>query len=311
MFFQYQNGALTQIEPKAIDCNLITAGYVSVDELCALQNIFEFDDRTITSCRNASTCFRSGVEVFGDYTFTQLRIMNIHEEADDFIALYLRHNFILVVDICDEDGSTREKYLSAIKRYPPEKSSCEKILAAFLDSLLTGDHLVLESIEDTLSNEEEALILEKGIDQDFNIRLLQTKKQLSTRHTYYAQLMDIADAVCENDNDIFEDAHLIFVDNVSKKIARLEEETAALKNTVEHLQDAYSSYLDIKMNNTMKTFTVLTSIFFPLTIIVGWYGMNFQSMPELTWPHGYLYVILLSISVLLVFFIIGKKKKWF
>lgn len=41
-------------------------------------------------------------------------------------------------------------------------------------------------------------------------------------------------------------------------------------------------YLDQKMNSTMKVFTVLTSIFFPLTIIVGWYGMNFSNMPELS-----------------------------
>ena len=67
----------------------------------------------------------------------------------------------------------------------------------------------------------------------------------------------------------------------------------------------------MKMNSTMKIFTVLTSIFFPLTIIVGWYGMNFIYMPELMWKYGYLYVIALSVVTVLVFAIIGKKKKWF
>ena len=92
---------------------------------------------------------------------------------------------------------------------------------------------------------------------------------------------------------------------------RLREETSALKSTVEHLQDAYSSYLDARMNDTMKTLTVLTSIFFPLTIIVGWYGMNFQTMPEFPWKYGYLYVILLSVVTVSVLWIIGKRKKWF
>ena len=310
MFFQFTEDGMRQIEPACIDSAVLTAGYVSVDELSALNSQFGFDERTIASCRNANTLFRTGAEVHKDYTFTELRILNAHEETDDYIALYLKHNLVLVVDISDTDGSTRQKYLSAIKRYPAAKVSCEKILAAFLESLLSGDYTVLETIEDNLSEQEDAL-LGKEIDKDFNIRLLQIKKQLSRRHTYYAQLLDIAEAVCENDNEIFEDANLIYVDNVSKRISRLHDDAAALKGTVEHLQDAYSSYLDMKMNSTMKIFTVLTSIFFPLTIIVGWYGMNFQYMPEFTWKYGYVYVILLSVVTILVFAIIGKWKKWF
>ena len=67
----------------------------------------------------------------------------------------------------------------------------------------------------------------------------------------------------------------------------------------------------MKLNQTMKLFTVITSIFFPLTIIVGWYGMNFQSMPEFAWKYGYLYVILLSVFVVAAFVLLGKRKKWF
>jgi magnesium transporter len=44
---------------------------------------------------------------------------------------------------------------------------------------------------------------------------------------------------------------------------------------------------------------------------VGWYGMNFESMPEFKWRFGYLYVILLSIAVVLSFVLVGKRKKWF
>ncbi len=76
------------------------------------------------------------------------------------------------------------------------------------------------------------------------------------------------------------------------------------------MQSAYTSQLDARLNSTMKTLTVLTSIFFPLTIIVGWYGMNFESMPEFKWRFGYLFVILLSVFISLVMIFIGRKKKW-
>lgn len=310
MFYQFSKNGMEQIEAGNIDSNILTIGYLNVEELTALNDQFRFDESNIEECKNANTLFCTGVEVHTDYTFTELRILNEHEEDDDYIALFMKQNLMLVVDISDVDGSTHAKYLSALKKYPTEKTSCEKVLAAFLDSLLAGDNIVLETIESDLSEQEESLF-EKRIGKDFNLHLLQTKKLLSKRHSYYSQLMEIADSVCENDNGIFNEAYLIYVDNVSKRIARLREDTSSLKNTVEHLQDAYSSYLDSNMNNTMKIFTVLTSIFFPLTIIVGWYGMNFQYMPELAWKFGYVYVIVLSVLTVLVFAAIGKWKKWF
>lgn len=310
MFYQFTKSGMTQVEPENIDSSIITAGYLTVDELSALSGKFGFDKSTVAACTDADTVFRSGVEVHKEYIFTELRIMNAHEQADDYIALYVKKNLVVVVDISDVDGSTREKYFSAVGRYPADTVCCEKILAAFLDSLLSGDHRVLEIIENDLSEQEDALV-EQAIDRDFNLSLLRIKKMLSKRHTYYAQLLDITEAVCENDIGIFTDANLFYVDNVSKRIYRLREDTANLKSTVEHLQDAYSSYLDMGMNRTMKILTVLTSIFYPLTIIVGWYGMNFQSMPEFLWKYGYVYVIALSILTVTVFALIGKWKKWF
>jgi magnesium transporter len=59
----------------------------------------------------------------------------------------------------------------------------------------------------------------------------------------------------------------------------------------------------------MKIFTVITSIFLPLTLLVGWYGMNLQ-MPEFNWPFGYPFVILLSVIVVIVSIVIFKRRKW-
>jgi magnesium transporter len=60
----------------------------------------------------------------------------------------------------------------------------------------------------------------------------------------------------------------------------------------------------------MKLFTVVTVIFMPLTLIVGWYGMNLK-MPEFSWHFGYLFVIGLSLCTLLVSLMFFKRKKWF
>jgi magnesium transporter len=68
--------------------------------------------------------------------------------------------------------------------------------------------------------------------------------------------------------------------------------------------------LDIRLNNIMKIFTVLSAVFLPLTLITGWYGMNFTAMPELTWRYGYLYVLILAAAVALICIGIFKRRHW-
>jgi magnesium transporter len=60
----------------------------------------------------------------------------------------------------------------------------------------------------------------------------------------------------------------------------------------------------------MTLLTVVTTIFMPLTLIVGWYGMNFRYMPELESPYGYPVVILVSLAIVISCLIFFKKKKW-
>ena len=63
-------------------------------------------------------------------------------------------------------------------------------------------------------------------------------------------------------------------------------------------------------NRTMTLLTVITTIFMPLTLIAGWYGMNFRYMPELGWRIWYPLVIVISIAVVVFCLIIFKKKRW-
>ena len=60
----------------------------------------------------------------------------------------------------------------------------------------------------------------------------------------------------------------------------------------------------------MQILTIVTTIFLPLSLLVGWYGMNFQGMPELSWKYGYPAVIGVSVLFLLLSLWLCKKKKF-
>ena len=313
MFFQYNNASsLQQVPFDKADLTRLTVGFVSGEELEALAPKLGFAPSTVEACANMHPYFRSGVEVYDDYTFTQLRVSETGEEAARHycVALFVKRDLIVLVDVEDPDCAIRDKFTGVLQRYTAATVTAEKLLCAFLDSLIAGDMQLLERTGFEISELEEDVV-QNDTDKDFNIDILAVKKELLIRHNFYEQLLDITEALEENDNDIFASDDLRYLGNISAKITRLREDTDSLSNAAAHLQDAYQASLDLKLNNSMKFFTVLTTVFFPLTIIVGWYGMNFDSMPEFHWRFGYLYVIGLSVLIIAVFSLFAKKRKWF
>ena len=88
-------------------------------------------------------------------------------------------------------------------------------------------------------------------------------------------------------------------------------------DTIENFRDMLSAMLDTylsslsnRMNEVMKTLTIIATIFIPLTFIAGLYGMNFEYMPELKWHFGYLYVLVIMVLIALIMLVFFKRKKW-
>jgi len=71
------------------------------------------------------------------------------------------------------------------------------------------------------------------------------------------------------------------------------------------------------MNRVIKLLTIISTIFIPLTFIVGIYGMNFNTqvsifnMPELNWKYGYLFIMFIMLAIAISLVVIFKRKKWF
>lgn len=84
-----------------------------------------------------------------------------------------------------------------------------------------------------------------------------------------------------------------------------------LQDHVTQMREAYQAQIDIEQNELMKIFTLITALFLPLTLMVGWYGMNFTHMPELGSSWGYPVFIIVSGTVSVALLLYFKKKRWF
>lgn len=77
------------------------------------------------------------------------------------------------------------------------------------------------------------------------------------------------------------------------------------------LREMHQTQVDIRQNEIMKFLTIVTTIFMPLTLIAGWYGMNFVHMPELSLRYGYVVICGICLLIMLIEIWFFKKKKWF
>ena len=94
------------------------------------------------------------------------------------------------------------------------------------------------------------------------------------------------------------------------RVIRLREESQLLRESCAQLQSLFQAEIDTRQNRIMQILTIVTTIFLPLTLLVGWYGMNFVGMPELTWKYGYPVVVVVSIVTVGISLWVCKKKKF-
>lgn len=119
--------------------------------------------------------------------------------------------------------------------------------------------------------------------------------------------MDLGRELEEDENGFFEKKQKKYFGTISDRADRLMGRTVHLLEYATQVRDAYQSHVNAQQNKNMEFLTVISTIFFPLTLITGWYGMNFQNMPEL--KEGYPGVVALSIIVVIVCIIFFKRKK--
>ncbi len=83
-----------------------------------------------------------------------------------------------------------------------------------------------------------------------------------------------------------------------------------LREMLADMLDMYLSGVSNRLNEVVKVLTVISTIFMPLTFIVGLYGMNFEYMPELKSPWGYPAVIVLMAAIAISMLFYFRKRKW-
>ncbi len=226
-------------------------------------------------------------------------------QEDTVFAFALDEKGIVFID----DSGMAFDIVKQLQKTKKWRMPClERFLYDFLDRLVLGDQQLLSRYEWELYGMEKEITREEGnikIDRVNDIR-----GDVRDLHNHYEQLLDLAEILEENENNFFKKQNLRYFRLFANRIERLCDTSAGISDYTMQIRDLYKMHLDIKQNNIMTILTAVTTIFMPLTLIVGWYGMNFRYMPELEYKWSYPILAIISVVIVIINAIIFKKKKW-
>ena len=246
-------------------------------------------------------------EGFEDFDLIAFDWYDVRSErtAASQMLLYLDREDLFV--FCEDDAA--EDAAQAALLVPEEEAlSNEQVLHRFFVRLLRGDMAHLDRLEADISDGETEVLT--GAHEAYLDRIIAWRRELLRLKRYYEQLSALLDELAANENQLLTRPVRRPMVILGSRMDRYLGAVRNLQDIISQMREAYQSQLAIQQNQLMKLFTVVTAVFLPLTLLVGWYGMNFVGMPELHWKYGYPAVILVSVGIVAALVIYFKKKKW-
>ena len=256
----------------------------TIREICSH---FEIDFLVLQDILNAN--HPTKIEEHDKYIVLILKIFypNEHKEDDDLdgllqqqVCIILGNNYVLTclekeTDFFDElNAALRNDILKIRSRLT------DYLLSVLLNSIMANYISTISSIDDALEDLEEELLMITN-ENDIGIQIQGLRRQ-------YMLMNDVND-------------HLQFV------LQTIE----ICRETLSSLVDLYISNNDLRMNDIMKRLTIVSTIFIPLTFLVGVWGMNYKWMPELDWRYGYLFAWIIMAVIGIIVYLYFRKKKWY
>ena len=227
------------------------------------------------------------------------------KSRDFCFAFALDEKGIVFID----DSGRAEQMINAIRRTKRwREPSLERFLYDFLEQIVDNDLSIMEHYEEELNRIEDLILSSQG--QSDLVRVNEIRSDIRELLVHYEQIIDMTQELEENENGFSSEENLRYIHLFMNLMSRRHDSAVSLRDHTMQVRDLYNAQLEVRQNRIMTLLTVVTTIFMPLTLVAGWYGMNFRYMPELEWRFGYPLVIAVSIGIIVFCLALFKKKKW-
>lgn len=247
----------------------------------------------------------SKLENFQGFLYGFINIPEILISERSIICFIFTRNYVIFID---RDEFIQHNFQKMLKTHMEHISSGGTALYYLLDYIMSKDLEKINSLQHNLVQLELNVLNEKKLDQ---IKEITGYRSRTLRlHHYYVQIKGICGDITDDPQNILDEEAKQLFNILIRKTSLYEHESEQIWEYTSQIRDIYQQQLDVHQNIIMKFLTIVTTLFMPLTLIAGWYGMNFEYMPELHWKYGYPLIFVLSCLLVIIMCIVFKRKKW-
>lgn len=260
-----------------------------------------------------NTELRPKIENHENYLFLILKFPHLFEDGRLFIeqiSLIIGQNYVLSFQELKADDDVfnpiRERLEKSIGFIRTKNS--DYLAYALTDAIIDHFYVILEKLGMQTESLEEELMTNPTPKTLQTIHLLKREMVLIRKSIW--PLRETIDGFEREQSPIIQDATRQYIRDVYNHTVQVMDTVEGLRDMIGGMLDTYLSSVSNKMNEIMKTLTIIASIFIPITFIAGIYGTNFVYVPELKWEGSYF--VMLIVMAIIVVAMLGwfKKKGW-
>ena len=257
------------------------------------------------------TQHRPKVELLEDHLLVIIKMLYYQngELITEHLALLLGENYL--ISFQESEGGDVFEPIRKLLQEPESllrRSSADYLLFGLLDSIVDNYLDIVDRVSDAIEAIEDEIIAHPREDMISEIQLL--KKKATFLQKSITPARGVISRIERNNHSLIQGSCKPYFRDLHDHIVQIVETLNSYRDTLWGLTDTYMGAMSNKMNNIMRLLTLISTIFIPLTFIVGVYGMNFEHMPELHYPWAYPIVWLIMIGISIVMLIYFKRKKW-
>ena len=269
-----------------------------------------------------STGQRPKVEQYDDYLFIVVQMLYLNDRKQmcgEQVSMFLGKNFLITLQE-EADFDVFEPVRARIRAANGaiRKLGADYLAYALLDSIVDHYYPVLESLGAAIDAIEDQLV-EQPVQNPVR-DLHQHKRTLTQIRRFIWPVRDLINSLMHEETGLVAKGTKVYLRDCYDHTVQLMDLVESYRDVLSGLMELYLSSVGIRTNEIMKVLTVISSIFIPLTFIVGIYGMNFApeangkklpwNMPELYQPWGYVGVMLLMLGVAMFQIVYFKRRRW-
>jgi len=257
------------------------------------------------------TQHRPKVELLDEHLLVIIKMLYYQngELIAEHLALLLGRNYLITFQ--ESEGGDVFEPIRKLLQEPDSllrKSSADYLLFGLLDSIVDNYLAIVDRVSDAIESIEDEIIAHPREDMISEIQML--KKKATFLQKSITPAREVISRIERNNHSLIQGSCKPYFRDLHDHIVQIAETLASYRDILWGLTDTYMGAMSNRMNNIMRLLTLISTIFIPLTFIVGVYGMNFEHMPELhyKWAYPACWGVMLLITIGMIIYF--RRKRW-